>query len=299
MEPDSIGDGTGRKAGGTMDERPNAARRSPPVISLLTDFGTHDAFVGICKGVILRIAPNAQLVDLTHEIRPFHVRDGALWLRAALPYLPVGVHLAVVDPGVGTERRAIAIQAGRGDFLVGPDNGLLLPGAEALGGAVAAHELTNPAYRLETVSGTFHGRDVFSPAAAHLAMGVPISDLGPSIAMGELVRIEIPRPRGEPGRLTTIALRTDTFGSVETAATQADLEEALGPLIYGDRLRLWVRGVPVVPPLRWVRTFGAVAAGEPLLYVNSYGLFGVAVNLGSAAERFGISDDDDLAVERA
>ena len=274
-------------------------RAAAPVISLLTDFGTRDAFVGICKGVILRIAPGAQLIDLTHEVRPYRIRDGAVWLRAALPYLPIGVHLAIVDPGVGTERRAIALKAARGDLLVGPDNGILVPGAEALGGIVAAHELANPAYRLETVSGTFHGRDVFAPAAAHLATGVPIEALGPAIPLANLVSLEIPRPRLEPGRLVAVALRTDRYGSVETAATLADLEAALGPLAFGDRLRLVTRGSGPAQPLPWAKTFGSVPAGEPLLYVNSYGLVSVALNMASAADRFGISDDDELAIERA
>ena len=142
------------------------------VITFLTDFGLADDFVGVCHGVMKRIAPDCEVIDITHGIAPQAVLQGALTLANTLPYMPSGVHLAVVDPGVGTGRRALALRSGDGRFFVGPDNGLLLPAAERLGGIEAAHELTNPEYMLEPVSRTFHGRDVFSPAAAHLASGV-------------------------------------------------------------------------------------------------------------------------------
>ena len=136
---------------------------SRPFVSLATDFGA--AYTAICAGVVHTIAPDANVLVLSDEITPYGVREGAMLLRQALPYLPLGVHVGIVDPGVGTSRRPVAIATGRGDVLVGPDNGLLVPAAEALGGVVGAHVLENPEYRLPSVSASFHGRDVFSPAA--------------------------------------------------------------------------------------------------------------------------------------
>jgi len=141
-------------------------------IAFLTDFGLQDDFVGTCHGVIKRIAPDVQIIDVTHGIEPHQVLQGALVLAATLPYMPVGVHLAVVDPGVGSARRPLALRDQEGHVFVGPDNGLLIPAAEAGGGVVAAHELVNPEYALQPVSRTFHGRDLFAPAAAHIATGV-------------------------------------------------------------------------------------------------------------------------------
>ena len=161
-------------------------------ITFLTDFGLQDDFVGTCHGVIKRIAPEAQIIDITHGIPPQAVLQGALVLANTLPYMPVGVHLAVVDPGVGSHRRPLALRDGEGRLYVGPDNGLLLPAAERAG-ITEAHELANPSYALETVSRTFHGRDLFAPAAAHLARGVAIGELGPPIDPEALVRLELPR----------------------------------------------------------------------------------------------------------
>jgi hypothetical protein len=172
-----------------------------PLVSLLSDFGAGDPSAAICKGVILGIAPEAQLIDISHELRKFAIRDGAILLWCALPYLPVGVHVAVVDPGVGTDRLPVAIRTGRGDTLVGPDNGLLLLAPDRLGGVVAAHVLENPAYRLPIVSSSFNGRDIFAPAAAHLALGVPIDALGPSVPVERLVRLPIPESRVGAGLL--------------------------------------------------------------------------------------------------
>src|SRR6184192_1149543 len=143
-------------------------------VTFLTDFGLQDDFVGTCHGVIKRIAPDVEIIDITHGIRPGRILQGALVLRNTLPFMPVGVHLAVVDPGVGGSRRPLALRDAEGRIYVGPDNGLLLPSTDRFGGVAAAHELANPAYALESVSHTFHGRDLFAPAAAHLASGVPL-----------------------------------------------------------------------------------------------------------------------------
>ena len=206
-----------------------------PVISLLTDFGARDPSAGILHGVILGIAPDAAIVDISHEVRKFAIRDGALLLWCALPYLPVGIHVAVVDPGVGTERRPVAIRVARGDVLVGPDNGLLAAAAERLGGATAAHLLESPEFRLPVVSTSFHGRDIFAPAAAHLACGVGLERLGPPIDPATLAPSPIPEPIVEDGRLRTSIVYVDTFGNVKLAATRAQLENAVGTLTSGDQ----------------------------------------------------------------
>src|SRR5919205_3248790 len=171
------------------------ARPGPAVfVSFLSDFGLQDDFVGTCHGVIKGLAPAAQIIDVTHGIEPQQVLQGALVLANTLPYMPVGVHLAVVDPGVGGPRRPLALRERDGRLYVGPDNGLLLPAVERFGGVVAAHELANPAYALDSVSRTFHGRDLFSPAAAHLALGVALEELGPPIDPEALAPLDLPEP---------------------------------------------------------------------------------------------------------
>ncbi|GAA4228722.1 SAM-dependent chlorinase/fluorinase [Actinomadura meridiana] len=253
----------------------------PPFVSLATDFGA--AYTGICAGVVYGIVPGATVLVLSDEITPFAVAEGAMLLRQALPYLPVGVHVGIVDPGVGTPRRPIAIETGRGDVLVGPDNGLLVPAAEALGGAVRAHVLEDPAYRLPTVSASFHGRDIFSPAAAHLAAGVAVADLG---APAEPLPLDVASPVVGEGELTAPILYTDRFGSLILNAGPDDLAAAFGPLEHGAPLEVSGRGERIT----FAETFGGVAPGEPLLWVDSSGLLGLAVNQGSAADRFGMRE---------
>src|SRR5262245_59519083 len=157
----------------------SAGRYAPRVfITFLSDFGLKDDFVGTCHGVMKRIAPDAQIIDITHGIPPTSILQGALVLANTIGFMPIGVHLAIVDPGVGGPRRPLALRDAEGRIYVGPDTGLLLPAASHYG-IEEAHELANPAYALESISRTFHGRDLFSPAAAHLATGVPLAELGP------------------------------------------------------------------------------------------------------------------------
>src|SRR3954453_2882889 len=196
------------------------------VITFLTDFGLEDDFVGTCHGVIARIAPNTRVLDITHGIRPGRILQGALMPPNTLAYMPVGVPLAVVDPGVGGIRRPLALRDGEGRLYVGPDNGLLLPAAERFGGVAEAHELANPVYALEHVSRTFHGRDLFSPAAAHLALGVPLGELGPPIDPGELVRLDVPKPERVDGGIRATVLAVDRFGNAALNLTRDDLDEA-------------------------------------------------------------------------
>ena len=185
-------------------------------ITFLTDFGLQDDFVGVCRGVIKRIAPDAEILDITHGIAPQHVLQGALVLANTLPYMPEGVHLAVVDPSVGTERRALAVRSGDGRLHVGPDNGLLITAAEKLGGIDGAWQLANERYALQHVSRTFHGRDIFAPAAAHLALGLDPAELGPPIAPAELVRLDMPEP--EVGRASR-ARRSSTSTASGTCSS--------------------------------------------------------------------------------
>jgi len=205
-------------------------------VTFLSDFGLQDDFVGICHGVIKRIAPEVHIIDITHGIEPQAVLQGALVLANTVPYMPEGAHLAVVDPGVGGRRRAVAVRDVTGRLYVGPDNGLLVPAAEKLGGIEAAWELTNAAYMLEPVSHTFHGRDVFSPAAAHLARGIDPGELGPSIDPGSLARLELPEPEIGEAMIRATVLYVDRFGNVQLNLSRADVESA--GIVPGRRIEL-------------------------------------------------------------
>src|SRR5436309_4487854 len=195
----------------------------PPVITFLSDYGVEDDFVGLCHAVIASICPQARVIDLSHGVARHDVRAGAIMLRGALPYLPVGVHLAVVDPDVGAERRAVAVGCGDGRVLVGPDNGLLWLAIEQSGGAVEAVDIARSRFRLEPVSATFHGRDIFRPVAAQLAAGAPFAEAGEPIDPARLVTLELPRPRLEDGVLVAHALYVDRFGNVQLDARHEDL----------------------------------------------------------------------------
>lgn len=267
-----------------------------PLISFLTDFG--DTAPATCRGVIWSISPDARINDLQHGGHQFSIRDGAFLLWSSVPYQPVGVHLAVVDPGVGTRRRAIALQSARGDRFVGPDNGLLLPAAERLGGIVAAHVLENPALWRPEVSSTFHGRDIFSPVAAHLANGTPIEEVGPAVAVDDLVPLSFPEPTHADGGLDTSVLYIDAFGNCRLAGLAADLERLRGSLQPGDRFVVRIGNADTELP--WATTFGAVQLGEAILYDDAdYAGLAMGVNQGSAAQRFGLSHDDPVRVEPA
>jgi S-adenosylmethionine hydrolase len=261
-------------------------------ITFLTDFGLEDDFVGTCHGVMKRIAPDAQIIDITHGIKPGRILQGALVLANTLAYMPSGVHLAVVDPGVGGSRRPLVLQDAEGRLYVGPDNGLLLPAVERFGGVAAAHELANPAYALERVSRTFHGRDLFSPAAAHLAAGVPIAELGPPIATDELVRIDVPELDIDGSTIRATVLAVDRFGNVSLNLTREQLEDV--SVVPGSRVEL------ARDSERWfavtARTFGDARVGELILYEDSYRNVAVAVSRGSAAELLGLDEGSELTI---
>ncbi len=268
-----------------------------PYLSFLSDFGT-DTAPAVCRGVIWSILPDARINDLTHSSRQFGIRDGAFLLWSSVPYLPVGVHLAVIDPGVGTARRPIALQVARGDRLVGPDNGLLVPAAERLGGVVAAHALENRSLWRSSVSHTFHGRDIFAPVAAHLAAGTPIGEVGPAIDPVELVRLDLPRADLSDGGFDTSVLFVDAFGNCRLAGQPADLAALRSRLEAGDRFT--VRIGSTVHEMPWQPTFGAVDEGSPLLYEDAdYAGLAIGINRGSAAERLGLDHDTPVRIEPA
>jgi S-adenosylmethionine hydrolase len=239
-------------------------------ISFTTDYGLRDGFVAACHGVIARLAPDVRVLDVTHLVPPHQVRPGAAVLAQTVPSLPEAVHLAVVDPGVGTARRGIVVVAARG-VLVGPDNGLLVPAAAALGGVRAAHLIDEP----DPASATFHGRDVFAPAAARLALGAEPASFGPEV--GDLVQLPDPLVAAFPGKLVSDVLTVDHFGNVQLAATPADLD------LSGLTGVVTVHSSRVALTATISRTFGDVAPGANLLYTDSAGHLAVAVNGGSAA----------------
>jgi hypothetical protein len=242
--------------------------------------------------VIARIAPDVRVLDITHGIRPGRVLQGALMLANTLAYMPEGVHLAVVDPGVGGIRRPLALRDASGRFYVGPDNGLLLPAAERFGGVAAAHELANPSYALDQVSRTFHGRDLFSPAAAHLALGVPLGELGPPIDTEELVHLELPRPAWEDGAIRATVLAVDRFGNAALNLTREDFEQA--GIVPGTTVEVAARGN------KWfavaARTFADAREGELILYEDSYRNVAVAVSRGSAAQLLGVDEGSEFVL---
>ncbi len=248
------------------------------VICFLTDFGLQDDFVGTCHGVIARIAPDARVIDVTHGIPPQAVLQGAYVLASTLPYMPIGVHLGVVDPGVGGVRRAVALSDDEGRLFVGPDNGLLLPAAERAGIA-EVRELANPAYALETISRTFHGRDLFAPAAAHLANGVPLAELGPPLDPDALVRLDLPEAAFSGDRIGATMLYVDSFGNIALNLTRDDVERA--GVVPGSRIELELAGERYYAVM--ARTFADARPGDVILYEDSYENMSVAINRGNAA----------------
>jgi S-adenosylmethionine hydrolase len=269
---------------------------SRPVITLLSDYGLDDDFVGICHGVIAGICPDARVIDITHGVPRHDIRSGALLLRSALPYMPRGVHVAIVDPDVGAQRRAVALRLADERVLVGPDNGLLMPAAEAGGGIVGAVDIARSRFRLEPVSATFHGRDIFAPVAAQLASGVAFAEVGEPVDAAELVALELPRARLEGNMVVAHAVYIDRFGNVQL---DLDHEQLIGSgLRIGHEVALAVRS-GAVHGARYVRTFAEVGPGELLVYEDADRLLSVAVNHGNAAERLGVTIDDELQIRQA
>jgi len=269
-------------------------------VSFLTDYGTDDEFVGVVKSVIRDMAPHATVVDLTHGVRPFDVRAGSLALARSIGYVASGVVLAVVDPGVGTRRRAIAVEVAGGEgVLVGPDNGLLAPAVALAGGAGRAVELTNPDFHLAAVGATFAGRDVFGPVAAHLCNGTDLAELGDGVDPQLLMPGVVPLPQADEHRVIAQVLWVDRFGNAQLNVGPDDLADTFGELIdlrFSD---------PMDPSGGTSRSagrsasFADVPAGAVGLIVDSAGMFAIAMDQRSAAAEIGLDAGDQVTMTPA
>ena len=262
---------------------PEHTGSDPPVVSFLSDYGLADEFVGVCKAVLLRAAPTVQIIDVTHGIAPFDVRAGALALARSIQYLPPGVVLAVVDPGVGTDRRAVAVEVETG-FLVGPDNGLLAPAVAMVGGARRVVSLTNPEYQLEAPGATFAGRDIFAPAAGYLAAGTPIEVLGDPVDPMTLVPGMVPLPTDEGGRAVGEVLWVDRYGNAQLNIDPGDLA-ALG-VEPGGTLEILIGRERRTG--RWVTAHAEAGPFELAVVVDSYGLVSLTGDRRAAADELGL-----------
>ena len=265
-------------------------------ISFLTDYGTTDEFVGVVKAVIRDIAPHATVLDLTHEIPPFDVKAGSLALARCISYVPEGIVLAVVDPGVGSDRRAIAVEvAGGAGVLIGPDNGLLAPAVAMAGGAERAVEITNPDYRLVAPGATFDGRDVFGPAAAHLCNGVPLDALGPEVDAALLMPATIPLPREEGDEVIAEVLWVDRFGNCQLNIGPDDLP-ASWPASMSLRLPdPHQHGQTVIRSAVRADHFAAIGHGIGVV-LDSYGMYAVSLDRRSAADDLGLAPGDQVVL---
>jgi S-adenosylmethionine hydrolase len=265
------------------------------ILTLLTDYGLEDEFVGVCHGVARGILPpDVPLVDVSHGVPRHDVRHGALTLRNALPYLPVGVHVAVVDPQVGTERRAVAVRCDDGRVLVGPDNGLLSLAWER-SGAVEAIDVSRSQHRLEPVSATFHGRDVFVPVGAALAAGAELLDAGEPLALEELEVLALPEPRTVADVAVAHALLVDGYGNVSLDLRHEHMLAL--DLTIGARVEVASGGHSAAATV--VQTFADVPAGELLVYEDAWGAVALAVNRGDAAALLGVERDAEVRLFRA
>ena len=267
-------------------------------ICFISDYGLADVLVGTCKGVMMGIATGVPIIDMTHTIPGFDVIRGAEALRHATRYMPEGsVYLAVVDPGDKTERRALAAEVRSGAYLVGPDNGILLPAAEALGSIVRAVQLTNPRYHVHPVSSAFHGRDVFSPVAAHLAAGADLADMGEGVMPASMVSLDFPGfQREADGGVVAEIINIDRFGNARLSVMQEDLN-----LPYDTPLEIGIRDEVI--EARYVETFGTAEDGDLVTVPDSHWRLSLAVNKGNAARALLLSVGEEVrlkpSVERA
>jgi S-adenosylmethionine hydrolase len=264
----------------------------PRPITFLSDYGYEDEFAGVCRAVVAQIVPGAPIIDLTHGIARQDVRRGAIVLANAVPSCPPGVHLAVVDPGVGSDRRAVAVAAAEGRVLVGPDNGLLSRTLDRLGGALDAVEISRSPFRLEPVSATFHGRDLFAPVAAHLSLGARLEEAGERIDPASLAVLDLPTPAISGDRVVAHAINLDGFGNVTLDLDSSMLAD--GPLRPGERLEVHAPDGRL--EATWARTFADVAPADVLLFEDSSGALALAVSGGDAAGLMNLSPDGEVTL---
>jgi S-adenosylmethionine hydrolase len=273
------------------------AAKYPPTIVFMTDFGVVDDSVAICRGVMYSIVPEVRIVDLTHEVTPFSIPDGARFLYGATPYYPAGtVFVVVIDPGVGSTRKAIVAKSKRGQFFVLPDNGLLTL-IEQRDGIEAVREVTNPDWMIGTkLSSTFHGRDIFSPVGAHVARGDDWTKVGPEMPVASLVRLELKAGRVDDRGATAEIIATDgPFGNLVTNLAADDFLK-LG-YQRGQEVPVRIGGREM--KIKFVRTFSDVPLGQPLLYIDSRGRFAIAVDQGNFAAVYGVKPPVELFIPRA
>jgi S-adenosylmethionine hydrolase len=275
----------------------DAAPKYPPTIVFMTDFGLLDDSVAICRGVMYSLMPDVRIVDLTHQVTPFSILDGARFLYGATPYFPAGtVFVVVVDPGVGSTRKAIVARSKRGQYFVLPDNGLLTL-VEQRDGIESVREITNPEWMIGSkLSSTFHGRDIFSPVGAHMARGDDWTKVGPEMAVKDLVRLKLTAAKLDEHGLNATVIATDgPFGNL---VTNVDADDFL-KLGYqrGQEAPVTVGGKEM--KMRFVKTFSDVPVNEPLLYIDSRGHLGLAVNQNSFVEKYGVKPPAELFIPRA
>lgn len=266
------------------------------LITFLSDFGLSDGSVGVCHGVMQAVAPAARVIDIAHELSPFQVIGAAFLLRATIPYFEVGVHVAVIDPGVGTGRRAVAIRTGDGRTLVGPDNGLLMPVALDCGGIKQAVEISDSPYRNKPVSKTFHGRDIFCPVGAHLATGKSLDMVGIRLDPADLTELTLPEPIVKQGLITARALFVDRFGNVSLNIGRRHISDAgFSP---GSQIELERGGE--LREVKWCETYDLAEAGEIILFEDSFGAVAIAAGQSSACKALGIEPlcEIDLKISR-
>lgn len=267
---------------------------APRPVVFLSDYGLDDAFVGICHGVIARVAPGARIIDLTHSIPRHDVFRGALLLAESIPFMPQdAVFLGVVDPGVGTDRPSLAVLSASGSMFVGPDNGLLSLAVRQAGGVAKAFEITSRKVLLEPVSATFHGRDIFAPAAAHVAAGMPLEELGPPFDPRRMKRVRFSHPSVHSGVIVCEVLAVDRYGNLQLNVRRAHLAAARLQRRHWLEVRM-----PAGPlPVRRARTFAEVPKGEYAAIFDSFGWLALIRNGASAAEGLGVMQGDGIVIE--
>jgi S-adenosylmethionine hydrolase len=273
------------------------AQKYPRTIVFMTDFGVVDDSVALCKGVMYSIMPDVRIVDLTHQVTPFSILEGARFLYGATPYFPTGtVFVVVIDPGVGSVRKAIVAKSKRGQYFVLPDNGLLTL-VEQRDGIEAVREIANPEWMIGSkMSSTFHGRDIFSPVGAHMARGDDWAAVGPEMAVNDLVRLPLKAATIDERGLHATVIATDgPFGNL---VTNVDAEEFF-KLGYQRGQEVPVTVADKAMKIKFVKTFSDVPLGQPLLYVDSRGHMALAVNQNSFAATYGVKPPAELEIPRA
>jgi S-adenosyl-L-methionine hydrolase (adenosine-forming) len=263
-------------------------------LTFTSDYGLDDVFVGVCKGVIAQLAPHVKIIDVTHQVTPQDVEQGATSLASAMPYLPVGVHLALVDPMHGGSSRGVVVETGDGSLLVGPDNGLLSLAWAERGGAIQAYELVNPALWRDTVHKTFRGRDVFAPVAAHLASGTAIGDVGPAVEADSLARLPARGIEVDDDHVHAEVSLVDHFGNVSLNVARADLEAA--GMRLGDTVEVRCNGMTLAVP--FTATYGDVATGRLTLCEDSFRAVMLSVNSGHASDALRVSRGEPIVIAR-